>query len=362
MQKHSFYLAKYLAGKKVFVDLYHTNNSSFDIDKLECFTTEEKAYIQPYVIPFLKKGKLPGHYVKASFTYSEEIFDIFKERSKVDFIYAKGFTAWKLLQEKQKGFVCSPVGVNFHGYEMFQKAPDFRTWLQHLLLLRQPVLYNTQEADCLFSYGGKITEIIKKNIPHPPRIIEIPAGIEKEWLNTMPLASKYPLKFIFIGRYERRKGIDELNRSIEQISAQYNFSFTFVGPIPMDKQLKLKNIHYAGSISDSNEMKKQLKSHDVLICPSHSEGMPNVILEAMASGLAIIASDVGAVNKLVNSENGMLISPGNQIEIKKAIESFISMDRHDLDKMKESSLKQLQDQFLWEDIVVKTMNEISIIL
>ena len=45
------------------------------------------------------------------------------------------------------------------------------------------------------------------------------------------------------------------------------------------------------------------------MCPSYSEGMPNVIMEAMSRGLAIIATDVGAVSKLVDEENGWLINP-----------------------------------------------------
>lgn len=360
MQKHSFYLTKYLAGEKVFVDLYHTNNSSYDIDQLECFSPEEKKYILSVVIPFPKIARLPGHYIRASFSYSERIFEVFKERNNVDFIYAKGFTAWKLLKEKQKGYVCSPVGVNFHGYEMFQKAPDFKTWLQHVFLLREPVRYNAKHADGLFSYGGSITQIIKKNIPGYPRVMEIPAGIEAEWLNSSPGLSGTPLKFIFIGRYERRKGIEELNRAIQSVTG--NFTFTFLGPIPSGKQLKQENISYAGSVSDANEIRNQLKRHDILVCPSHSEGMPNVILEAMACGLAIIASDVGAVSKMVSEQNGILILPGIEKEIKKAMETFISMDTQTLFKMKENSLNLVKHKFLWKDIVVKTVEEISIIL
>ena len=46
---------------------------------------------------------------------------------------------------------------------------------------------------------------------------------------------------------------------------------------------------------------------DILICPSYSEGMPNVILEGMSRGLAIITTDVGANELLVSNENGKLI-------------------------------------------------------
>ena len=47
--------------------------------------------------------------------------------------------------------------------------------------------------------------------------------------------------------------------------------------------------------------------------------MPTAILEAMASGCSIIASDVGAVRDIVDKNNGWLISPGNTKELRKSI-------------------------------------------
>ena len=48
MQKHSFYLAKYFALNKVDVDLYHTAKSVSVLDNLNCFSEEEKKFIQPW--------------------------------------------------------------------------------------------------------------------------------------------------------------------------------------------------------------------------------------------------------------------------------------------------------------------------
>ena len=45
MQKHSFYLVKYFAKRGIYIDLYHTNQSKLDIDKLEFFSEEEKSTI-----------------------------------------------------------------------------------------------------------------------------------------------------------------------------------------------------------------------------------------------------------------------------------------------------------------------------
>jgi glycosyltransferase involved in cell wall biosynthesis len=50
---------------------------------------------------------------------------------------------------------------------------------------------------------------------------------------------------------------------------------------------------------------------DILVLPSHSEGTPNVVLEALASGRRIVATAVGGVPDLItSSELGALVAPG----------------------------------------------------
>ena len=84
------------------------------------------------------------------------------------------------------------------------------------------------------------------------------------------------------------------------------------------------------------------------MCPSYSEGMPNVILEAMSRGLAIMATDVGAVRLLVSEDNGILLNNCNEILIRKAISKFILMDRKLILNMKENSIQIIKENFLAE--------------
>ena len=75
MQRHSYYLAKYFAKNKVYVDLYHTwKNKDMDIKQLSVFSEEEKIFIHSIVIDFPKAGNWPGHYIAESYRYSEKIF------------------------------------------------------------------------------------------------------------------------------------------------------------------------------------------------------------------------------------------------------------------------------------------------
>ncbi|MBL0328839.1 MAG: glycosyltransferase family 4 protein [Bacteroidetes bacterium] len=359
MQKHSFYLAKYLSKNKIYVDLYHMNQSNLNIHDLAVFTEEEKKFITSIVLPFPKLDQFPGHYVRESYRYSELIFnEIKKKLNTYDFIYTKGFSGWKLIEEKQKGLACPSIGVKFHGYEMFQDAPDFKTKLQHLLL-RRSVKWINQHADFVFSYGGKITEIIKSLNVSVDRIIEIPTGIEPSWMTNNPVITNPVKRFVFIGRQERRKGIEELTTVLSKILNTHNFVFEFIGPIDAKKRIVASNIVYHGELRDIQQIKNILQHADVLVCPSHSEGMPNVIMEGMASGLAVLATDVGAVREELKAGNGILIRPSSIEALEKAIVTFIDMSQEDLTKMKRSSIDSIKLNFLWDDIILETIDRIK---
>jgi glycosyltransferase involved in cell wall biosynthesis len=362
MQRHSFYLVKYLAGNGYHVELYHMNQSNLDIHQLDVFTPEERLYIRSFVVPFPEKGKSPGHYIRESYEYSRRIFQTFRTNTDhVDFIIAKGFSGWELLHQRSKGFKCAPIGVNFHGYEMFQRQPSLRAALQSRFLLRSPVLYNIRNADYVFSYGGKITEIIKRLEIADAKIIELPTGIGQGWLNHSLNNSSNVRKFVFLGRYERRKGIEELSKVVKDVlrNLTSGLEFHFVGPIPESKKMKDMRIHYHGSISDSNQVRQILQQSEVLVCPSHSEGMPNVIIEAMASGCAIIGTDVGAISCMVNRETGWLIRPNDAGELKKALQDAISISPNALDKKRKAATELVEKSFLWENIILQLTDELQ---
>ena len=363
MQRHSFYLAKYFAKNKVHVDLFHFNQSSLNIGLLDCFTEEEKKYIKSFVIPFPKLGKLPGHYIRESKKYSEIIFEIIKPKLKTyDFIYSKGFSGWKLILEKNKGLKCPPIGINFHGYEMFQE-PDNRLSSKlkkkFMNFFAKKII---EKSDYVFSYGSKITELLIQEVHIPEnKIIEIPSAIEDKWLLNGIKQTNPIINFLFIGRYDERKGLKELNSVLNDLlkNNELEFKFQFIGPIINEAKIIHNKIEYLGEIRDDANMKKHLEKADVIVCPSYSEGMPNVIIEAMANKMAVIASDVGAVNLLVNEQNGLLISPKNTIELKSAILHYIKLDNGKLVEQQNNSYEIIKNKFLWDEIIVTTLTQIK---
>ena len=219
-----------------------------------------------------------------------------------------------------------------------------------------------EKSDYVFSYGSKITELLIQEVHIPEnKIIEIPSAIEDKWLLNGIKQTNPIINFLFIGRYDERKGLKELNSVLNDLlkNNELEFKFQFIGPIINEAKIIHNKIEYLGEIRDDANMKKHLEKADVIVCPSYSEGMPNVIIEAMANKMAVIASDVGAVNLLVNEQNGLLISPKNTIELKSAILHYIKLDNGKLVEQQNNSYEIIKNKFLWDEIIVTTLTQIK---
>jgi len=174
----------------------------------------------------------------------------------------------------------------------------------------------------------------------------------------LPLPESSKRKFLFIGRNEKRKGLDDL-KSISKEIESLPIEFHFVGPIPNSKRLAAANCVYHGEIKDLNRLQKIIDSCQILVSPSHSEGMPNVILEAMSRGLAIIATEVGAVPMMVSDSNGKLIKPQNRNLLLDAVNDLASITESNLLQMRQESINKVDENYRWSSIAEKNLMAIE---
>jgi glycosyltransferase involved in cell wall biosynthesis len=361
MQRHSFHLVKNLLIKGVKITLVHCvcDDDSFPSkDEVYSLFETNAEQLEIHTLRFPIMQNVPGHYLRESYRYSCDIYELLKERwGKFDFIYCKGFTSWCLLEQKKKGKHMAPVGVKFHGYEMFQKNKNIKGRIEQYML-RPPVVFINRHADAVFSYGGEINVIIEKMGVDPENIVSIGSGIDDSWLAPEPIAEQGKRRFLFIGRNEKRKGLDEL-KALSGLVSKLPIEFHFIGPIPKLKQIKSSNCIYLGEIKDSRRLRNLIDNCQVLVAPSHSEGMPNVILEAMSRGLAVLSTSVGAVPMMVSEKNGRLIPPQDKSALSGALKELANMDTAELMKLRENSLNMVSEKYLWSSISQKNLDAIE---
>jgi glycosyltransferase involved in cell wall biosynthesis len=357
MQRHSTMLSQHLPASGVQLVVFHTAHSEDAIAQAKALVglpQPSNGTIEHVFVEYPKCGRLPGHYIGDNHRYSQRMLDAYREHGEhFDFIYAQGLTGRAFIEAKQNGMVLPPIGVNCHGYEMFQRAANLKEKLQHWML-RPTFRKLTLEADFAFSFSGKIRDIVEGRIGVPAaKIIQVPNAVDASWLRPAASVTTSKRRFVFLGRYERRKGIEELNIVLRSMVEAVGFEFHFIGPIPSEKQLEASWVHYHGSISESSTLIALLDDSDVLVCPSHAEGMPTVILEAMARGLAVIATDVGATSEIVDASNGLLLPTVNIDSLRAAIVTMAALKPAELNRMKCASLTRVKN-YTWERVSQNT--------
>ena len=353
MQKHSWYLAKFLAAKAVRVHVVHCTPSPPvpPVAERPEFAGFDHRFIRFQSLPFPAGPRWPFHYLRKSRRYSEQAWQAVRPLlEEFDLIYAQGLTAAAFIQAKRRGEHDLPVTVNLHGLEMFQTAPSAMARAARLPLRRMARSICTG-ADAVFSFGGAITDILRRLGVPPERILECPIGMEDSWLvPDVPPTPGRVRSFLFVGRDERRKGVNELMQAIRLLPPDEPFRFGFIGPLAPEHRLDDPRFTYHGAIGEEGRMQQLMREADVLVCPSHSEGMPTVIMEAMASRLAVIATAVGAVPQQVQG-NGWLLPSPEPAALARSLQEAIRMPENELDAMKARSLARVRERFTWERVI-----------
>lgn len=131
-------------------------------------------------------------------------------------------------------------------------------------------------------------------------------------------------RFVFLGPMTRAKGVDLLlQASAEMVRRGLRFHLTLAGPIQpgpqaldlsaeIESQALQGHVDYVGTVTGSAKSALLARSH-CLVLPSLAEGMPISILEAGAAGLAVIATDVGAVRELLGHDSPPYVVPPGDI-------------------------------------------------
>jgi glycosyltransferase involved in cell wall biosynthesis len=352
MQTYALNVVRYLIKDGFAVDLYHFKSTNLGIPLSDLFTEEEQRHLRVFESNFPKFMRLPGHYLRESKQYSKQLFELWlPTKDEVDFVLTQGFCGGHYLDQKSKGVALPPVAINYHGLNMFQPASSKFAELQ-MKGMRKPVIDHARKADVVFTFGGQIREIYRQNGISDNKLVNISNALGPEWpAENINTESVNPRSFIFIGRYEKLKGIELLLEVLKELQAEVvEFSFHIVGDMPEQVKYESSQVHFHGT-QIVDDLKSLLAASDVLVVPSFSEGMPTVILEAMASGLATIATKVGAIEEQVNDKNGWLIPTGDPVALKQAIKSALEISQADLKAMKENALEHFRDKFRWEKAI-----------
>jgi glycosyltransferase involved in cell wall biosynthesis len=187
--------------------------------------------------------------------------------------------------------------------------------------------------------SDKIAAQIKEEHPKlSNRIAFIPNGVNDSFY-TIPSSSRPsppPLKFLFAGSLIPVKGVDILIKALSALDSTDRWRLTIAGDGPEIKRLVnlvkkfslSKKVFFLGVVPP-DKMPSIMTDHHILIHPSYGEGRPNVVLEAMAAGLAVVGTDIHGIHGLVqNGRTGWIVPPGDPDMLVKVFKSLIHGEKN----------------------------------
>lgn len=191
-----------------------------------------------------------------------------------------------------------------------------------------------RKADRVISLCRQATaELMKCGFP-PTMVDEIPNGVDISLFRRPEVPRDMGKKTItFIGRFDRFKGVDCLMEAFSQVAERYAaVHLKLVGGGVLEEELKQRaeklgidnKVIFRGWQKDAAA---ELWTTDIFVLPSLSEGMSNVLLEAMACGLPVVATSVGAAGDVLRSGiNGIVVPPRNILALRDALLQLLGDD------------------------------------
>lgn len=244
-------------------------------------------------------------------------------------------------------------------------------------LLKAPVgclfdITTARASDSIISVSPHLSKIINSYcLVDKRKISMIPNGLDLTVFDQIndydgDILRKFGLEkdnfLLFIGRLSILKGIQHLIEAFKEITKKHpNLKLAIVGTGESENYLKAlahgtKNIVFVGYINSPTVKKTLYENSVAVVAPSQYEGLPLVIIEAMACKTAVIASNVGGIPLLVkHGKNGFLIKSGDS----KSIEKFCELLYEDEPLRKQMGLtgRQMAEQdFSIDKMVSQTVD------
>ncbi len=167
--------------------------------------------------------------------------------------------------------------------------------------------------------------------------------------NTPYREGRQHLKFIFLGRIGKRGGALDIAQSLMSFPKQDKGAFDLINAFAVLSAADRQNVELVmagnGDLVAANQLiadldltdkitildwldteqrDKLLATADAFVLPSYNEGLPMSMLESMAWGLPVIVTPVGGIPEvIIDHQNGLLVEPGSQDQLVKAMESLI---------------------------------------
>jgi glycosyltransferase involved in cell wall biosynthesis len=228
-----------------------------------------------------------------------------------------------------------PVLLQIHSgrFEVFYRKslPPLRVWIRSTLSRAKRV------AVLSHSWAERLAAIAPGS-----EIRVVPNGLDGEEMSALGAGGEIrPSQVLFLGTgrddLNRDKGLEDLISVLPDLARAYPQSRWILAGLQTPDETSAR-LRRAGlnpedldrrvvckGLVDPPEKLELLRTSAILVLPSYFENMPNILLEGMAAGVGVVATDVGAIPEMLGyGEGGLLIPPGDRPALATALDRLLS--------------------------------------
>ncbi len=250
-----------------------------------------------------------------------------------------------------------PVLVFSRGYTAENAKVAFYEWLERRVLSRVSgiVFVSEGQRERLKSFGikGKQSWVVRNAVSVDSYVNPKRLDLRKEVFERLRILNAAAM-VVSAGRLSPEKGHRFLVEAVGMLrGSSNNTHFVFCGDGPCQEDLEIRskelgvseNCHFVGFRRDLKEIFQVM---DLMVLPSLTEGLPNVVLEAFACAKPIVATRVGGVPEIVeNGINGLLLPPERPDLLADAIKNCLASPEK-MKQMGEAGYRKVKSEFTFE--------------
>lgn len=342
-----YIIQKTLSNQILMSGVYYKNNHPGGISAVVQYWSEYMDSIRYF--PMFKEGTKISKIMIFISSYVRMFFTLcFDRRVKIVHIHTAAGSDFKrsskivaLAKRFGKKVILHSHASQFKVY--YGNASDSqKTKILHTLCAADKLIVLSESWKAWFEGIGVPAEniIILHNITAYPKVLT--DSVSQDIKNR-------PIRFLFMGEIGQRKGVFDIIRGLakhkDEILGRIELR---VGGNKNEEQLckaiadggLTDIVKFEGWVSGDKKI-KLLNWADVYILPSFNEGLPISILEAMSYKMPIISTPVGGIPEVVDSSNGILVTPGNDEEIFYAMKHYVDC-KEDIVKHGDSSFDKAE--------------------
>jgi len=250
---------------------------------------------------------------------------VFSKKYDLDILINANSHKW-MLPVAIAGKICGSKTIATVGGDILRRTPRRRRHKICFIFNRTVEKLSLCLVDRIHCVSYYLRDVIIKRAGQGDKIYVMSRGVDTNKFKMPSKSFEKPAeRLIFVGRLQPIKGLKYALAAFQSVRSEgYRLSFDIYGsgsegPFLEKKYAHLKGVRFHGHISH-DRLPFEMAKGGILVLPSLDEGFPNVLLEAMASGVIVIASNVSDNAILLKKgRRGLLVQAKQPEEIKQGI-------------------------------------------